>query len=119
MSDKKAPARELIDRRAIVALASDFNPGSSNLLSMLFVLQLGVFYHEDDSRGSPECLYDQCHAIDRQDEAGSIEVGKSFDLLAADLPSYIHLAYELGRNPVRTVIKRGKIVVDEGQIIKK
>jgi len=35
MSDKKAPARELIDQGAIVALATDFNPGSSNLLSML------------------------------------------------------------------------------------
>jgi len=120
MSDKKAPARELIDRGAIVALASDFNPGSSNLLSMLFVLQLGVFTMKMTvEEALNACTINAAYAIDRQDEVGSIEVGKSFDLLLADLPSYIHLAYELGRNPVRTVIKQGKIVVDEGQIIKK
>ncbi|MGC8745351.1 MAG: imidazolonepropionase, partial [Candidatus Saccharicenans sp.] len=43
MTDKKAPARELLDQGAIVALATDFNPGSSYLMSMLLVLQLGVF----------------------------------------------------------------------------
>ena len=43
MLDKKAPARQLIDQGAVVALATDFNPGSSMTESMFFVFQLAVF----------------------------------------------------------------------------
>src|SRR5512142_160532 len=43
MMDKRAPARRLVDAGAAVALASDFNPGSSHISSMAFILQLGVF----------------------------------------------------------------------------
>ncbi|HRD01666.1 MAG TPA: imidazolonepropionase [Candidatus Saccharicenans sp.] len=119
MSDKKAPARELIDRGAIVALASDFNPGSSNVLSMLFVLQLGVFTLKMTiEEALNACTINAAYAIDRQDKVGSLEPGKSFDLVLCELPSYAHLAYELGRNPVKTVIKQGKIVVENGQIKK-
>ena len=117
MSDKKAPARELIDQGAIVALATDFNPGSSNLLSMLLVLQLGVFTLKMTvEEALNACTINAAYALDRQDEVGSIEPGKSFDLILCDLPSYIHLAYELGRNPVKTVIKHGEIAVENGQI---
>jgi len=41
MMDKRAPARELLDRGAIVALATDYNPGSSHLLSMLLCCSSG------------------------------------------------------------------------------
>ncbi|MDD8020497.1 MAG: imidazolonepropionase [Acidobacteriota bacterium] len=117
MTDKKAPARELIDCGTIVALASDFNPGSSNLFSMLFVLQLGVFTLKMTiEEALNACTINAAYALDRQDEAGSIEPGKSFDLILCDLPSYLHLAYELGKNPIKTVIKQGKVVVEQGCI---
>lgn len=118
MMDKRAPARELLDRGAIVALASDFNPGSSHLLSMLFVLQLGVFtLRLTVEEAINACTINAAYAIDRQDRCGSLEPGKDFDLILCDLPSYLSLAYELGRNPVKTVIKAGRVVVEDSRPI--
>ncbi|RFT15426.1 MAG: Imidazolonepropionase [Candidatus Saccharicenans subterraneus] len=117
MMDKRAPARELLDRGAIVALASDFNPGSSHLLSMLFVLQLGVFtLRLTVEEAINACTINAAYAIDRQDRCGSLEPGKDFDLILCDLPSYLSLAYELGRNPVKTVIKAGRVVVEDSRL---
>ncbi|MCR4410020.1 MAG: imidazolonepropionase [Candidatus Saccharicenans sp.] len=118
MMDKRAPARELLDRGAIVALASDFNPGSSHLLSMLFVLQLGVFtLRLTVEEAINACTINAAYAIDRQGRCGSLEPGKDFDLILCDLPSYLSLAYELGRNPVKAVIKAGRVVVEDGRPI--
>jgi imidazolonepropionase len=41
------------------------------------------------------------------DDRGTIEVGKRADLVVTDLPNHRHLTYELGRNPVRSVVKDG------------
>jgi len=116
MMDRKAPARELLDRGAVVALATDFNPGSSHLLSMLFVLQLGVFtLRLTVEEAINACTINAAYAIDREKQVGSLEPGKDFDLILCDLPSYLFLAYELGRNPVKTVIKNGRVVVEDGR----
>ncbi|MDD8030750.1 MAG: imidazolonepropionase [Acidobacteriota bacterium] len=118
MMDKKAPARELLNQGAIVALATDFNPGSSNLISMLFVLQLGVFTLKMTvEEAINACTINAAYAVDRHHQAGSLEVGKDLDLVLCDSPSYLSLAYELGRNPVRTVLKAGQLVVKDGQFL--
>ncbi|MGB9907750.1 MAG: imidazolonepropionase [Candidatus Saccharicenans sp.] len=116
MMDRKAPARALLDQGAVVALATDFNPGSSHLLSMLFVLQLGVFsLRLTVEEAINACTVNAAYAIDREKQVGSLEPGKEFDLILCDLPSYLFLAYELGHNPVKTVIKRGRVVVEDGR----
>ncbi len=116
MMDKRAPARELLDRGAIVALATDYNPGSSHLLSMLLVLQLGVFtLRLTVEEAINACTVNAAYAIDRHQRCGSLEPGKDFDLILCDLPSYLSLAYELGRNPVKTVIKGGRVVVEDSR----
>ncbi len=117
MEEKKAPARALIEKGAIVALASDFNPGSSMIESMLFVLQLAVFtlrmsVEEAINASTANAAY----ALRRHEEVGSLELGKKMDLVLFDIPNYIFLAYHPGVNPVRYVIKSGKIVVKEGRI---
>ncbi len=50
------------------------------------------------------------------DQVGSLAVGKKLDLLLLDIPDYQYLAYHLGINPVRTVLKAGKIVVRDRQV---
>jgi imidazolonepropionase-like amidohydrolase len=40
------------------------------------------------------------------------------DLLLCDIPDYVSLAYEPGRNPVRTVIKNGRVVVEAGRSVR-
>jgi imidazolonepropionase len=115
--EKRAPARKLIDSGAVVALASDFNPGSSMTESMLFVLQLAVYtlkmsIEEAINASTANAAY----AIGRDDEAGSLETGKRMDLVLWDVPSFSTLVYHLGINPIRRVIKNGKTVVMDGDI---
>lgn len=114
--DKRAPARDLIEAGAVVALATDFNPGSSMTESMLFVLQLGVFtLRMGVEEAVNACTANAAYALDRQTTVGTLEVGKQMDLLLCDIPNYLFLAYHLGSNPVRHVIKRGRVVVKDGR----
>jgi len=116
MMDKRAPARALIDAGVAVALATDFNPGSSHLLSMLFVLQLGVFtLRMGVEEALNACTANAAYAIDRHHQTGTLEPGKKMDLLLLDMSDYLSLAYKLGPNPVRWVIKNGKVVVRDGR----
>jgi imidazolonepropionase len=116
MMDKHAPARRLVDAGAVVALASDFNPGSSHISSMGFILQLGVFtLGLTVEEAINACTGNAAYAIGRQETIGSLEVGKKMDLLICDVPDHVTLAYEAARNPVRTVIKNGRVVVEDGR----
>jgi len=116
MLEKRAPARRLIDAGAAVALATDFNPGSSYLSSMLFVLQLGVYtLRLGVEEAINACTANGAYAIDRHREVGTLEPGKKMDLLLLDASDYTSLAYRLGANPVRLVIKGGKVVVKDGR----
>jgi imidazolonepropionase len=116
MMDKRAPARRLIDAGAAVALATDFNPGSSHLSSMLFVLQLGVFtLGMTVEEAVNACTGNAAYAVGRHGMVGSLEPGKKMDLLLCDIPDHVSLAYDAGRNPVRTVIKNGRVVVEDGR----
>jgi len=116
MMDKRAPARGLIDAGAAVALATDFNPGSSHLSSMLFVLQLGVYtLRMGVEEAVNACTANAAYAIDRHHEMGTLEPGKKMDLLLLDISDYVSLVYRLGTNPVRLVLKNGKAVVKDGR----
>jgi len=117
MQQKTAPARKMIDRGVIVALATDFNPGSSMTESMLFILQLAVFTLK---MGIEEAINaataNASYALGKHEQVGSLETGKKMDLVLWDVPTYPYLVYHLGINPVKHVIKNGKIVVEDGRI---
>ncbi|MCX6574919.1 MAG: imidazolonepropionase [Candidatus Aminicenantes bacterium] len=118
MQEKKAPARRLIDEGAVVALASDFNPGSSMMESMLFVLQLGVFTLKMTIEEALNAVTaNPAYALGLQDEVGTLEVGKKMDLVLCEIPSYLFLVYHLGINPIKHVIKNGRLVVKDGRLI--
>jgi len=118
MLEKRAPARKLIDAGAAVALASDFNPGSSMVSSMLFVLQLGVFLLRMSIEESINAVTaNAAYALRKHEEAGTLEVGKKMDMLLCDVPDYASLVYQLGINPIRHVVKNGKVVVRDGRRI--
>jgi imidazolonepropionase len=119
MQEKKAPARKLIDTGAIVALATDFNPGSSMTESMLFILQLAVFtLHMGIEESINAATANASYALGKQEQVGSLEVGKKMDLVLWDVPTYPYLVYHLGVNPVKHVIKKGRIVLEDGRILK-
>jgi imidazolonepropionase len=117
MQQKTAPARRMVEQGVIVALATDFNPGSSMTESMLFILQLAVFTLK---MGIEEAINaataNASYALEKQEQVGSLEIGKKMDLVLWDVPTYSYLVYHLGVNPVKHVIKNGKIVVEDGKI---
>ncbi len=118
MQEKKAPARKLIDRGAIVALATDFNPGSSMTESLFFVMQLAVFTLQMSVEESINAVTaNASYALTRDEEVGSLEVGKKMDLILCRVPHYLTLVYHFGINPIEHVIKNGKVVVRDRQLM--
>ncbi len=116
MQDKKAPARRLIDAGAVVALATDFNPGSSMTESQMFILQLAVYsLHMTLEEAIHAVTLNAAYGIDRHTEVGSLEVGKRMDMVLCGAPNYAYLVYHFGINPVVHVIKNGKIVIRHRQ----
>jgi imidazolonepropionase len=111
--DKYAPIRQVIERNGIVTLGTDFNPGSSMVSSQIFSFHLGIFKMGLTIEEAINTVtINAAYAIDRQDRAGSVAVGKKMDLVLMDIPDYSYLAYHLGINPVHTVLKNGEVVVE-------
>ncbi|WAA08569.1 imidazolonepropionase [Fervidibacillus albus] len=113
-----ADARKMIDAGVAVALSTDSNPGSSPTLSLPFMMNLGCL----KMGMTPEetinaATINAAHAIGRAKTVGSIEPGKQADFVIFNVPNYLFLSYHYGMNHVDTVIKRGKIVVEEGKTI--
>ena len=83
---------------------------------MPFVLELGVFtLGMTVEEAINACTGNAAYALGRHNTVGSLEPGKKMDLLLCDIPDHVSLAYEAGRNPVRTVIKNGRVVVEDGR----
>jgi len=106
-----APARAFLATGARVALASDFNPGSSMGLNLQLVMTMAV----SQMKMSPEeallgVTLHGAHAMGLEAEVGSLAPGKQCDVLLADVPDWRHLSYFYGVNHVSRVIKRGRLV---------
>jgi imidazolonepropionase len=113
-----APAREILAAGGIVALGTDFNPGSSMISSQLFVFHLGIFQMGLTIEQALNAVtINAAYAVDRQQRVGSLAVGKEMDLLLLDIPDYQYLAYHPGIDPVRWVLKAGKVVVRDRRIV--
>jgi imidazolonepropionase len=110
---QEAPARAMIDAGLALAISTDFNPGSCYLQSMPEVLSWAALrYRMSAAEVLTAATLNAACSIGRGDRLGSIEAGKQADLLVLDVPSHLHLAYELGRNPVAAVIKAGELVLE-------
>ena len=110
------PAQKLIEADAILALATDCNPGTSWNESMQFVIALACRTMKlTPAQAIAAATINAAHAIRRSDTIGSIEVGKQADILILSVPDYRHLGYRYGTNLVKQVIKRGRVYsVDVG-----
>jgi imidazolonepropionase len=105
------PGRALADAGAIVAIATDFNPGSAFCESLpiainLACTQLGLAPAE----ALTACTANAAHVLGRSGRTGRIDAGFAADLLLLDTPDWRHLAYHLGGEHVAVVIKEGEVV---------
>jgi len=109
-------ARALIEEGCAVALATDFNPGTSPTENLQLVAALGCTL----LGMTPE---EVVTAITRNAAAatglgathGRIAVGRPAHLVILDAPTYEHLPYRLGTNLAWTVVVGGRVLVRDGQ----
>ncbi len=112
LNDHYQPARKLIDAAIPVALASDYNPGSTPSGNMNFVVALACI----KLRMTPEeainaATINGAHAMELAHELGSIEKGKTANLiLTKEIPSLNYIPYSFGSNLIDQVIINGKII---------
>ena len=103
------PARQLIDAGCAIALASDFNPGSSpsynmNLVVAMSCIQMKMLPEEAMNAATINGAY----AMELENEAGSITVGKKANLIfTKPIPSLAYLPYSFGENLVDSVMIEG------------
>ncbi|TML18380.1 MAG: imidazolonepropionase [Actinobacteria bacterium] len=102
------PARALVDAGAIVALATDFNPGSAfceslPLVTSLAATQLGL----SPAEALGACTVNAAHVLGRADRLGRLAPGYAADLVLFDAPDWRYLAYHLGADLVAGVICSG------------
>lgn len=108
-----APARDLIDNDIPVALATDFNPGSSMTENIQLVMSLAVQNMKISVEEAINAVtINGAAALGVSDKIGSIEEGKQADLLIFDMPNYNHLIYHFGVNQLEKVIKKGKVIYE-------
>lgn len=104
-----APARKLIDKGAITALATDCNPGSSfneNMQMILWLASINLKMSAEEALIAS--TLNSAYAIEQSQNLGSIEVGKEASFIILDRPSYKDLFYHYGVNHIERVFIKGK-----------
>jgi imidazolonepropionase len=104
------PGRRLIDRNAVVAVASNFNPGSCMCLNMQLIMALACTQMALSAEEALNAATVNAACSLGLDHVGQILPGQQADLLLLDLGNYRQLPYYFGTNHVKTVIKRGRVV---------
>ena len=103
------PGRALVDAGAIVALATDFNPGSAFCESLPLVCSLAATQLKlAPAEALAACTVNAAYVLGRADRIGRVAPGFLADIVLLDAPDWRYLAYHLGANSVRGVILRGK-----------
>lgn len=113
-----APARRIIDLQVPVAIGTDFNPGTSPTYSVPMVIALSSLSMKmTPAEAVVAATINAAHAVGMAEEVGSLEPGKAADIVILEVDDYRQIAMTFGVNPVSTVIKRGRIVVDRGRLL--
>ena len=114
-----APAKELLAAGVTIALATDFNPGSCYSENLQMAISLAC---QEDRLTPAEALraatMGGAAALGLQHEVGSLEPGKSCDLLVLDSATHQELPYHWGVNLVTGVIAGGEVVVRDRQVVR-
>ena len=108
---KYAPARELIEAGAIVALATDYNPGTSPTMSIPMIWSLAC----SQLRMSPAeaiaaATINAAYSLLRDHKIGSLESGKQADIAIFDVDDYREIPYYFGVNKCWMTLKKGRPV---------
>lgn len=119
-SGRYPPGRAMVDAGVAIALATDFNPLLSPMLSMAASVSLAC---------SRICLtpaeavcastINAAHALGCASRLGSLEIGKIADLVMLEISDYHELAHHFGHNLVSMTMKRGSVIYEQGEVLRK
>lgn len=106
-----APARRLIDAGAAVALATDFNPGTSPTIDMQFILSLAcTAMHLTPAEAICAATLNAAYSLRLAGRIGSLEPGKQADVIVMDVDDYRKIPYYFAWNHCVLTVKRGRII---------
>lgn len=106
-----APARRLIDNNAIIALATDYNPGSSHIPNLQLIMQLAALNYKMNTEEIISAVtINSAYAMGLQENIGSLEIGKQADFAIFEAKDISEIIYNIGINLNKYTIKKGKIV---------
>jgi imidazolonepropionase len=109
--------RRLVDAQVPVAVATDFNPGTCPTEAMTAILPLACLnFGLSAAEAIVAATVNAAYALGLAERTGSLEVGKAADAQVLDVPNHLHLVYHFGVNHCRTVVKSGRVVVEDGGI---
>lgn len=106
-----APARKLIDRSAIVALATDYNPGSSPITNISLIMSLAAVKMKMTAEEIISAYtINAAKSLCIEQNTGSIESGKKADFAVFDTSNFYDLIYNIGKNLCCMTIKDGRVI---------
>jgi imidazolonepropionase len=104
------PARALVEAGAIVALGTDFNPGSAFCESLPLVCSLAATQLKlSPAEALAACTVNAAHVLGRSERVGRLASGYDADIVLLDAPDWRYLAYHLGGNLVANVVLQGQL----------
>jgi imidazolonepropionase len=112
------PVRSMIDKGLVIAVASDFNPGSCPIYSMSVILSFAVsLYGLSPEEALTASTINSAYVLGIDAKKGSIEVGKDADILLLDMQSIEEIPYWFNDLHLKYIIKNGIILNNEGDLI--
>ncbi len=111
LNDNYAPARKLIDNNAIVALSTDYNPGSSNICNLNLIMSIAALKMKMTIEETITAVtINAAKALLISEDKGSIEIGKKADLAIFNTNDYADIVYNIGRNLNYMTVKNGNVI---------
>lgn len=108
--DRHAPARALVDQGATIALATDFNPGTSMTQNLLLMAQFGCCTLGLTIDEALRAVTVGGAAVVALPELGRLSVGSPGDVALFDVPDYRHLIYHYGASHCRATVRAGRVI---------
>ncbi len=112
-----ADARAMIGAGMRIALATDICPGGWMPSMQLAIALACRFYRISPAEAILAATRGAAAAVGRLGQVGSIAPGDRADMLVLDVERHEDIAYRFGRNAVRTVIRAGSVVVEDGRLV--
>lgn len=110
--DQRAPGRKMIDAGLAVALATDYNPGSCHTQSLFMIMTIAcIHYGITAAEAINAVTVNAAHTLGLSHDRGQLKVGMRADVIGIKAPNARYLPYRFGDNPVKRVVKDGKLVV--------